>query len=173
MSVIRRSTPRSTAHRNSLIPARAGRTLYQRGRHPKLAAPPPKRPSPPPSLFNEVRIMWPFHHFDARGIRSQQPYWLLRNGIGDASLDLRKSMECDVLIVGAGITGALIANELTDENRQVIVIDHRDVALGSTSASTALLQYEIDRDLTELIELVGLERAQIAYRAGIESIDLL
>jgi glycine/D-amino acid oxidase-like deaminating enzyme len=117
--------------------------------------------------------MWPFHQFDARDIRSQQPYWLLRNGIGDASIDLRKSLDCDVVIVGAGITGALVADELTDGRRRVVVIDQRDIALGSTSASTALLQYEIDRDLSELAELVGLERARQAYRAGVESIEIL
>jgi glycine/D-amino acid oxidase-like deaminating enzyme len=117
--------------------------------------------------------MWPFHRFDARAIRSQQPYWLLRNGIADATPALTALTECDVVIVGAGITGALVADELCDGHRRVVVIDHRDMALGSTSASTALLQYEIDKDLTDLTELVGDEDARLAYLAGIESIEIL
>ena len=46
-------------------------------------------------------------------------------------------------------------------------------AVGSTSATTALLQYEIDTHLTDLVRLIGAERAIEAYRACVGSFDLL
>jgi glycine/D-amino acid oxidase-like deaminating enzyme len=76
------------------------------------------------------------------------------------------SFRCDVLIVGAGITGALVAERLTRQGRQVILIDRELPGLGSTAASTAMLLWEIDRPLFELTQLYGFEKAIRCYRAS-------
>lgn len=117
--------------------------------------------------------MWPFARNPAHKIRSSGPYWLLRNGMGDARAALKQSVDCDIAIIGAGITGALIADALIATRQRVVMLDSRDVALGSTAATTALLQYEIDTHLTDLARLIGAERAIAAYRACIESFTLL
>ncbi|HYJ41948.1 MAG TPA: FAD-dependent oxidoreductase [Steroidobacteraceae bacterium] len=109
--------------------------------------------------------MWPFSKNSAGSIRSSEAYWLLRNGIGDASPALTESIDCDIAIIGAGITAALTADALIATGKRIVVLDSRDVAQGSTSASTALLQYEIDTHLTDLVPLLGAERAMRAYRA--------
>lgn len=49
----------------------------------------------------------------------------------------------------------------------VVVLDQRDVGLGSTSASTALLQYELDEPLHKLVEKIGRVRAVDTYRAAL------
>ncbi|MEO6053318.1 MAG: FAD-dependent oxidoreductase, partial [Chthoniobacterales bacterium] len=72
---------------------------------------------------------------------------------------------------GAGISGAVIAERLSREGLDGIVLDKREVAGGSTSASTALLQYEIDTPLTELTKKMGRKDAERAYRACYKSID--
>ena len=77
------------------------------------------------------------------------------------------------LIVGGGITGSLIAFQLSSEGYKVVLIDKRDVSLGSTCATTALLQYEIDEPLYRLIDIVGKEAAADSYREGIASIKKL
>src|SRR5262245_10043881 len=58
---------------------------------------------------------------------------------------------CEVAIVGAGITGALVGYLLSQAGVNVVLIDRESVGLGSTAASTGLLQYEVDTPLTELI----------------------
>jgi glycine/D-amino acid oxidase-like deaminating enzyme len=118
--------------------------------------------------------MWLFPGRGARRIRSIEPYWLLRNGIGDARPALADSIECDVAIIGAGITGALAADALARRGgRRIVMLDARDAGMGSTAAATALLQYEIDTHLVDLARLIGEERANQAYRASASSIDLL
>jgi glycine/D-amino acid oxidase-like deaminating enzyme len=117
--------------------------------------------------------MWPFNRRNAGNIRSSEAYWLMRNGIGDAGAALTESLDCDIAIVGAGISGALIADALIDTRQRIVVLDSREPALGSTCASTALLQYEIDTHLTELVKLVGAERAVQAYLACAASFDSL
>src|SRR5262249_46789032 len=46
-----------------------------------------------------------------------------------------------------------------------VVLDGRNIGWGSTSASTALLQYEIDTHLVDLSERRGVENAVLAYRS--------
>ena len=78
-----------------------------------------------------------------------------------------------MLVVGGGITGSLIAFQLSSEGYKVVLIDKRDVSLGSTCATTALLQYEIDEPLYRLIDKVGKEAAVDSYKEGIASIKKL
>lgn len=117
--------------------------------------------------------MWPFKQNSAGAVRSTEAYWLLRNGIGDAGAELAESLECDIAIIGAGITSALVADALIATGKRVVVLDSRDVAQGSTSASTALLQYEIDTHLVDLTKSLGAEAAMRAYHACAASFALL
>jgi len=78
---------------------------------------------------------------------------------------------CDVVVVGSGITGAMVAYELARAGVDVVVVDRRPIASGSTVASTALLQYELDKPLLELAKDVGLEHAQRAYLACRDALD--
>jgi glycine/D-amino acid oxidase-like deaminating enzyme len=68
-------------------------------------------------------------------------------------------------VVGAGISGALIADELAAHGHEVLVLDERDVGWGSTAASTALIQYEIDTHLVDLARRYGESAAVLAYQA--------
>jgi glycine/D-amino acid oxidase-like deaminating enzyme len=73
---------------------------------------------------------------------------------------LHQDLETDVLIVGAGITGAFIAESLSAAGQQVVVADRRrHPLLGSTPASTALIEYELDTLLTTLTRRIGLKNA--------------
>ena len=96
---------------------------------------------------------------------SGHPWWIANSGLLHSYPALHEDAECDVLIVGAGISGALIADLLSAAGMRVCVIDRREAGWGSTSASTALLQYEIDTELNELSDLVGIDNAVLAYRA--------
>jgi glycine/D-amino acid oxidase-like deaminating enzyme len=103
-------------------------------------------------------------------LHSAQPYWLLRNGLVRSYPSLHETLTADVVVIGAGITGAMIADELSKAGMSVIVLDGRDVGAGSTCASTALLQYEMDVSLQELQELCG-SVANDLYRSGLEACE--
>lgn len=106
-------------------------------------------------------------------LRSKEPYWLLKNGLINSFPSLQKNLSCDVLIVGGGITGALMAYQFSKEGYKTVLIDKRDVSLGSTSASTSLLQYEIDEPLYSLIDKVGENAAVDTYLEGVKAIEKL
>ena len=73
-------------------------------------------------------------------------------------------------MVGAGISGALLAHRLSAMGKSVLVLDRRPPVSGSTLASTALIQWEIDEPLTALADRIGGKHAFHAYRAAFEAV---
>lgn len=106
-------------------------------------------------------------------LRSPESFWLLKNGVLNSYPSLNENIACDIVVIGSGITGALISHALHNAGFETVVIDKRDVATGSSSATTSMLQYEIDTPLHKLAGMIGEEGAVECYRAGIRSIDTL
>lgn len=106
-------------------------------------------------------------------LKSNEPFWLLKNGLIHSYSSLRTDEDCDVLIIGGGITGSLIAHQCVQDGYEVILLDKREVCNGSSSATTSMLQYEIDIPLYQLVEMIGEEGALASYRACSAAIDQL
>ena len=106
-------------------------------------------------------------------LHSDYPFWMIKEGILTSFSSLRANHKTQVVIIGGGITGALMAHRLSSAGLKVTVVDKRHVAHGSTSASTSMLQYEIDVPLFKLSELVGEKHATKAYQLCAEAIDTL
>lgn len=97
-------------------------------------------------------------------LRSENPYWLLKNGLIKTYPSLQQNIKADVVVVGAGITGALTAWHLCKAGFRVVIVDKRHIGMASTSACTGLLQYEIDTPLHVLSEKVGESNAILSYK---------
>ena len=103
-------------------------------------------------------------------LRTFESFWLLKNGLLYSYPSLQKNINTEIVVVGAGITGALVSHSLIEKGYEVTLIDKRDVGQGSSSATTSMLQYEIDVPLIDLCEMIGEEDAVLSYKAGIEAI---
>lgn len=79
----------------------------------------------------------------------------------------------DVIIVGAGINGALVAETLCDGTRTMLIVDRRAPASGGTSASTALIQHEIDTPLSTLNDAIGEDRASAFWHRSANAVERL
>ena len=102
---------------------------------------------------------------NSRDLRTGRSVWQGRHAAKVPYGPLTRNLETDVVIIGAGITGAMIADALADAGLRVIVIDRRDNPVnGSTIASTALVQYEIDTPLCMLARKIGKDDAVRAWR---------
>jgi len=106
-------------------------------------------------------------------LTSGYPFWPVNDGLIQSYPRLDADANCRVVVLGGGITGALVAHHLIGAGIETMVIDKRDVASGSTSASTALLQYEIDTLLSDLTDIRGADVATRAYLASRDAIDKL
>ena len=107
-----------------------------------------------------------------RNLRTGMTVWdFYKNPVISGSR-LRRSTRADVVIVGAGISGALIAHALTEVGIRPLIIDRRRHALlGSTAASTALLQFELDTPLTALGAAIGRSRASKVWLASAGAVN--
>lgn len=106
-------------------------------------------------------------------LKNGYPFWLIKNGLPFTYPRLEKNVSTDVLIIGSGISGALSAYYLANEGYDCIVVDERSIALGSTCASTSLLQYELDEPLHSLKKMIGAYEANRVYDMCSEAIDTI
>lgn len=86
----------------------------------------------------------------------------------------------DVAIIGAGITGAIVAERLSAEGHSVILLDRRPPGMGSTAASTAQIMWAMDVPLSQLAQSIGeneaarrWQRVYAAVRDFAERLDAL
>jgi glycine/D-amino acid oxidase-like deaminating enzyme len=83
-------------------------------------------------------------------------------------------LSTEVVVVGAGISGAMIAQALTEAGKRPLIVDRRRGALlGSTAASTALLQFELDTPLIHLSASIGRRKAEQVWIASRNAVNEL
>ncbi|HEY1708423.1 MAG TPA: FAD-binding oxidoreductase [Rhizomicrobium sp.] len=99
-----------------------------------------------------------------RDLHEGRSIWAHSAWAGVPTERLQKTITADVAIVGAGISGAFMADALSKRYTKVVVLDRREPVHGSTEASTALLQFEIDQPLTKLSDQIGTRKARAAWR---------
>ena len=139
------------------------------------------------TLNKTPRIRRPVHHqagregqphqrrirHPQRQLRTGLTYWQSRPAPRLPVAPLRADQKTEVLVIGAGMTGAMAAEALTEAGWRVTLVDRRGPLQGATAATTALLQYEIDVPLTALQKKIGPVNAARAWRRsklGLESL---
>lgn len=107
-------------------------------------------------------------------LRTGTPFWVKTPNSAVKAAPRLGNGRFDVVVVGAGISGALVAEALTRAGKSVLILDRRPPVRGSTPASTAMIQHEIDVPLTRLRRRIGREHADAAWRRSVAAVnDLL
>lgn len=86
---------------------------------------------------------------------------------------LRQNKKAQVAIIGGGMSGAICSSVFVRSGLSVIMLERGQVAGGSTSANTGMLQAFNDVMLCDLIEQIGEKDALSFYRACYNAVDLL
>lgn len=79
----------------------------------------------------------------------------------------------DIAIIGAGVMGGMLAERLSAAGKSVALLDRRTPGSGSTSASTALVLWEMDVPLSHLARRIGEEAAVVRWRRVAETVARL
>lgn len=77
----------------------------------------------------------------------------------------------DVVVVGAGMAGLLVAYYLQEEGKKVLVLEADKVASGQTRRTTAKITSQHALKYDKLIRTVGVEKARMYARANEEAIQ--
>lgn len=97
-------------------------------------------------------------------LHTGRPVWSAYRAPSVPVTPLKRDATADVLVVGMGISGAMIAEALASDGHRVICIDRRGPMLGSTAATTALVQHEIDKPISILTRMIGRDKAERAWQ---------
>jgi glycine/D-amino acid oxidase-like deaminating enzyme len=103
-------------------------------------------------------------------LTSGAPFWIVNDGLLAAYPRLTQDRRCDVAVIGGGISGALVAHRFAREGIHVVLVEGREIGFGSTGATTALIQYEIDQHLCDLIDQKGESAALRSYELCQEAV---
>ncbi|MBP1992489.1 NAD(P)/FAD-dependent oxidoreductase [Paenibacillus eucommiae] len=85
--------------------------------------------------------------------------------------ELKEHIECDVLVIGSGVCGALIAYHLMERQIDTVLVEKRRVASGSSSANTGLLQFSNDKHLTSCIHTFGERKGVRLYELSRQAVQ--
>ncbi len=103
-------------------------------------------------------------------LRTGTPLWVKTPHSRVAALPKLPRARFDAIVVGAGISGALVAEALTAMGKSVLILDRRPPVRGSTPASTAMIQHEIDVPLTRLRRKIGEHHADRAWQRSVRAV---
>ncbi|MEO8307593.1 MAG: FAD-binding oxidoreductase [Pseudomonadota bacterium] len=106
-------------------------------------------------------------------IRAGTSVWQRRRGPALHMTAIRRDLTTDVVVVGAGVSGALVAESLVAAGLKVTIVDKARPLAGATTASTALLQYDLDVPLQQLIQRIGMDKALRIWRRSRLALDAL
>lgn len=83
---------------------------------------------------------------------------------------LDKNINCDILIVGGGINGAIL-NYFLSKIYDVVLVESYQIGRNCTSQATALLEYQLDDYAEELKKYMSESEIVNIYKMGLESIE--
>jgi glycine/D-amino acid oxidase-like deaminating enzyme len=108
-----------------------------------------------------------------RKLTTGTPLWLTlsRPNLNASQRATKKTY--DVVVIGTGVSGALVSDALLNAGFSVLAIDRRKPMSGSTTASTALLLSELDTPLGLLTKKIGKSRAARAWLRSALSVGAL
>lgn len=85
---------------------------------------------------------------------------------------LAGTVDCDVCVVGAGITGSSAALELAERGYETVVLEARKVGWGASGRSGGQAIFGYACDQSKLERLVGRDDARRHWEMSIEALDL-
>lgn len=86
---------------------------------------------------------------------------------------LNENITCDVLIVGAGVSGAITAYYMAEEGYNVAIIDKNIVGYGSTSSNVGIIDVQLGMELSKLVKIIGEKKAKKCTALMMDSINEL
>ncbi|MDO5516264.1 MAG: FAD-dependent oxidoreductase [Clostridium sp.] len=84
---------------------------------------------------------------------------------------LSEDIDTEVIIVGGGVTGAILGYYLSRNNIDCVILEKNIAGYGSTCITTALLQYELDSTVRDLEQYTQYEKIIQSYKLGVKALD--
>lgn len=97
----------------------------------------------------------------------------LKDGVSNDLPTLEKDLDCDVCIVGAGITGITTAYKLHEAGLNVVLIDKAEPINLTSGNTTAKFTFQHSLIYHKLLEKHGVENTRLYYEAQVEALNFV
>lgn len=105
--------------------------------------------------------------------RHEQSWYAATRSFDTRYPALAGELDCDVCVVGAGMTGCSAALELASRGYDVVVLEAQRVAWGASGRSGGQMMPGFACDMSKLRGLVGAEDAQRLWDMSVEALELV
>lgn len=89
----------------------------------------------------------------------------------DKMKQLNQNIECDVLIVGAGMSGLLCAYQLQHKFDRVVIIESDEIASGASGRNTGKLTSQHGFNYQKILNFHGIEKTRLYYEENEQAIQ--
>ena len=96
--------------------------------------------------------------------------WELTTSI-DKKPELEQDINCDILIIGAGLAGSLLGYFLATENKNIVIVDANRIASGTTKNTTAKITAQHGLIYNKLLKSIGFRKTKLFYNANIMALN--
>ena len=91
----------------------------------------------------------------------------------ETSPSVAGDLECDVCVVGGGITGCSTALHLAERGYDVVLVEGNSIGWGASGRSGAQVIFGFARDIDRIARLVGAEDARRLWDLALEGVQLV
>ncbi len=86
---------------------------------------------------------------------------------------MNEDNDCELCIIGGGITGAMCALKAAENGRSVVLIDANEIGFGATRHLPQVAEADMGMTLTELTKKVTIDEAARIYDVGFQALEQL
>lgn len=86
---------------------------------------------------------------------------------------LNQDIACDILIIGAGVSGAITAYYMAEEGYNVVLVDKNIVGYGSTSSNVGIIDLQLVSELSKSSKMIGEKKTKKCFNLMVDSINEL
>ncbi|MDD3693531.1 MAG: FAD-dependent oxidoreductase [Oscillospiraceae bacterium] len=101
----------------------------------------------------------------------EQLFWTSVNNVPAQYPWLTEDINCEIAIVGGGVTAALCALRFSEAGHDTVMVSQSPIGFGGTAASSGMMSIDGEQSISTLVEKIGADRAMMAIGLMSEAIN--
>lgn len=102
---------------------------------------------------------------------TEQVFWTAVNQVPVQYPWLNENLDCEIAIIGGGITAALCALRFSQAGYDTVMLGASPIGFGGTASSSGMMSVDGEQSITTLVEKIGADRAMMAVELMTQAIN--
>lgn len=102
---------------------------------------------------------------------TEQVFWTSINPVPAQYPWLTENLNCDIAIIGGGVTAALCALRFSQAGYDTVMLSASPIGFGGTATSSGMMSIDGEQCITTLVDKIGADRAMMAVELMVGAIN--